>query len=157
MADERLDSEEIADLAGLPSKTKIRKKVVRLGKGQTFEIRTTVRQVITPEGEIVEESETETKMLSCGHQTSDPNVVKLCGYNDCIVCQECIVFCERIDCPNNCHSKGLCKNCAIEYTDDKEKFYLCPDCANYFELAKKRDVTFKSFKRLIGIKQKEKQ
>jgi len=59
--EERLDSEEIGELAGLPSQTKIRKKVVHLGKGRKIEIRTIIRQRITEAGEIIEENETETK------------------------------------------------------------------------------------------------
>jgi hypothetical protein len=151
MADEdRLDSAEIGTLASLPSKKKVKKQVVDLGKGRKFEIKTEVRQTITPSGEIIEESETETKLLQCGHQVSDPKAVKLCGYKDCIVCDKCIVFCEYTDCPNDCHTKGMCKNCAVEYTGDKETFYLCPDCANDYELREKKEKFFNPFKRLFG-------
>lgn len=155
MEDDRLDPEEIGSLAGAPSNTKVKKKVVNLGKGRKFEIRTIIRQVITPEGEIVEESETESKMLDCGHQTSDPSVVRLCSYKECLVCEQCIVFCENLDCLTNCHTKGICKHCAIQYKDEEGTFHLCPDCANYVHLQEMKQSLFGRFKRLFRKKQEK--
>ena len=132
---ERLDPEEIAELASTKFKTEIKRRVVIDDDGCEWGTTDETRKTQTPAGEIItDRKEMVSRFLSCGHQMTDPTDVARCEYNGHFVCRNCITQC-------NGRLELVCVYHSDEYEYNGQILRLCQDCAEILEYQIRRENT----------------
>lgn len=154
---ERLDPEEIGELASTPFKTEIQRKVVTDSDGNVLEIVVETRKTMTPSGEIISDKrEMVSTFVSCGHQVTDVRQIIRCDYRDRdqdqdhFVCRDCITRCDGC--------KGFfCIYHSDDYEYEQGILNLCLRCAEDFEyeMRKENTPTKKALRFFKGIILKE--
>lgn len=142
---ERLDPEEIGDIASTLFKTDIERRVVTDDDGSKWELTTETKKTMTPNGEIISDKTANVGIfMSCGHQVTDPRQIMRCfhdGNTGHAVCRDCIIRCDG-------QGELICIYHFYEYEHEGRILRLCHDCAETYELYLKREntITKKAFK-----------
>jgi len=140
---ERMNPEELGELASTPFKTEIKKKTIVDDDGYEFEIVTEIKKTLGPNGEIIIEENEKSRFVSCGHQVNNPNQVMRCVYEGHTVCKDCIRKCDGC-------GEMVCQAHMTEYHDNKVSLQLCWDCEDKFklEMIKENSIINKIFHRI---------
>ena len=141
---ERLDPEEIGEMASTPFKTEIERKLVIDDDGTKWEIPVETRKSMTPSGEIISDKRAVvSRFVSCGHQVTDPRHVMRCVYGGHFVCQNCITQCDG-------DGELVCLQHSAEYEYEQQILNLCQKCGEDFEFEmRKQNTPTKKVLRLI--------
>lgn len=133
--DERLDPEEIGEIASTPFKREIERKLVTDSDGfiQKFIVETT--KTMTEEGEIISEKNVGVSIfMTCGHQVTDPRQIMRCVYEGHPVCRDCIIRCDG-------RGELVCVYHSDQYEFEGRILTLCEHCARMLEDYQKRENT----------------
>jgi hypothetical protein len=144
MTDERdrMNVEELGEIASAPFKTEIKKKTVVDDDGYEFDIPTEVQKYMTPSGEVVAVENEKSRFVSCGHRVINTSQVMRCVYGGHTVCKNCIRVCDGC-------GEMVCLAHSAEYHDEEGSFRLCWDCEDRFklEMVKESSLINKIFRR----------
>jgi hypothetical protein len=124
---ERMNVEELGNLASIPFKTETKKKTVTDDDGYEFEIITEVKKFVSPAGEVVTVEKETFRFVSCGHQVVSPKQVMRCVYEGHTVCKDCIKQCDGC-------GEMVCLAHSKELHDEQGVFRLCNDCEHRLQL-----------------------
>lgn len=151
--DERLDPEEIGQIASTLFKTQIERKVVTDDDGSEWEITVEIRKSMTSTGEIISDKRAiVSKFMTCGHQITDPRQIMRCVYEGHPVCRDCIIRCDG-------RGELVCIDHSVEYEYEGRILRFCQHCAEIFELYLKSEntITKRAFRLIKGMLRKEEQ
>ena len=149
--DERLDPEELGEIASSTFKKEIERRVVTDDDGFSEEITVETTKTMTPAGEIVKDKRVVvSKFMTCGHQVTDPRQIMRCVYDGHPVCRDCLLRCDG-------SGELVCLNHSDEYEFEGQILRLCQDCAAKYELHKQREntITKRAFRMIKGMLRKE--